>query len=73
MIDSLRVQQVLINLIQNSIKFSQPNDLIKLQIVRSKLKVEENEGQEFEFLIKITDQGIGISESDRKNLFKPYF
>jgi len=73
MIDSLRVQQVLINLIQNSIKFSQPNDLIKLQIVRSKLKVEENEGQEYEFLIKITDQGIGISESDRKNLFKPYF
>jgi len=44
-----------------------------LQIVRSKLKVEENEGQEYEFLIKITDQGIGISESDRKNLFKPYF
>lgn len=41
--------------------------------MRNKLEYDEKEGQGFEFLIKITDQGIGISETDRKNLFKPYF
>jgi signal transduction histidine kinase len=61
LVDKMRVQQILINLISNGLKFSKRGDTILV-------KVEEPQHlQEHEFAIKIKvqDQGIGLSEEDR--------
>lgn len=64
--DSLRYKQILINLIGNANKFTK-NGFIKL-------KVEILEETEQEFLIKtsVHDNGIGISENEQGDLFKPF-
>jgi signal transduction histidine kinase len=54
----------MINLISNAIKFSKPLDKITISI-------SKNSGDKVVFCV--TDQGMGMNEADRKNLFKPYF
>lgn len=68
MIDKLRVQQILINLIQNSIKYSKTGDTITIEISTNS-SVEGTLNVEF----RVIDKGIGISLEDRANLFSPYF
>lgn len=70
LIDKLRVQQILINLIQNAIKFSKKKDVIDVSIDEF---VVENPHEQVGVNIKVTDQGLGISEEDRKNLFQMFF
>jgi PAS domain S-box-containing protein len=60
--DKARLQQMLINLLSNSIKFSPPQSKITLI-------VEENE-QEYRF--RIIDQGIGFTPEEKIQLFKPF-
>ena len=69
-IDLLRIQQIIINLLTNSLKFSKKDDSI---IVVAKVTETQNKTDEVELLIQIRDQGVGISEEDQKNLFKPFF
>jgi signal transduction histidine kinase len=66
LIDKVRTQQILINLIQNSIKFSKSQDVIKVKI--DQFTVTEQQGS-IGVNIRVKDQGIGISEEDRANLF----
>ena len=70
MIDFLRTQQILINLLQNSIKFSRKNDTIRVNVSYYQV---ENPLSNIGCVISVTDQGIGISDADKLNLFKPYF
>lgn len=57
------LQQVWLNLIQNAIKFSEVNGLIRIKIstLREKIKVE------------IIDYGIGISEGDAEHIFERFY
>ena len=64
--DPLRLRQILINLINNSIKFTQ-NGTIKLNITKVDL-IEEQLRLKFE----VIDSGVGISEQAVKNLFNSY-
>ena len=64
MIDQLRVQQILINLVQNAIKFSKAKDKIVIEVLRRPAEL-----QEFEFEISVTDEGMGIEEEERVKLF----
>ncbi len=59
--DRLRVQQVLLNLTSNAVKFSDGKDIV----VRVTL---ENGG----VVISVEDKGVGISEHDLKLLFQPF-
>jgi signal transduction histidine kinase len=68
-IDKMRVQQILVNLLSNAIKFSKPLDKIRVEISYPHLLPDNLH----EFSIKVTDQGIGLNEVDRKHLFEPNF
>lgn len=68
MVDRMRVQQILLNLLTNAIKFSPDNDVVKITLTHDMVGNKE-------VLIKIVvqDYGIGICEQDLKNLFTAYF
>ena len=60
--DEARFVQVLYNLLDNAIKFSNENGLVKVEVKRK--------GEMVEIMVK--DTGIGIEEKDQKKLFKPF-
>lgn len=61
--DPKLLRHILLNIISNAIKFSEENKKISIQIL------EENEAVS----IWVKDQGIGIPEIDKKNLFTRFF
>jgi PAS domain S-box-containing protein len=61
-IDPVRIEQVISNLLSNASKFSPDKSQIALIV-----KVEESVIQ-----VDVRDQGIGISPRDQEKLFKPY-
>jgi PAS domain S-box-containing protein len=63
MADDDRVRQILVNLINNSIKYSPPGGQIHVTA-----------RQEGEYLIiEVQDTGRGMSEEEQKRLFQPYY
>ena len=65
----MRTKQILINLLSNAIKFSKPEDTIVVEISEPRRKA--NGKHNFEIIV--TDQGIGLNDEDRQNLFQPFF
>ena len=63
-----QISQVLINLIQNSIKFSPRNSKIHVGLVN----VLDESGTKF-VRVSVVDQGMGISPEDIKKLFHRFF
>jgi PAS domain S-box-containing protein len=61
--DQDRVRQVLINLVDNAIKYSPSGGEVKVQ-ARGRGNLVE---------VRVSDQGIGISELDQRNLFRKFF
>ena len=61
--DSDGISRVLMNLIDNAIKFTNQNGIIDINITLSKSTV----------VISIRNTGIGISEVDRKNIFDRFY
>ena len=66
--DKLRLNQVLLNLISNAIKYTRPGGTITLRIIQ-KASMKAGYGT-FEFRIK--DNGIGMSEEFIKTIFEPF-
>ena len=66
--DKLRLNQVLLNLVSNAIKYTRPGGRISLQLVQ---KTSTNPGRAaFEF--RCRDNGIGMSEDFTKTIFDPF-
>lgn len=65
--DPLRLEQVLVNLVANAIKFSNDNSSIEIDISVLDLK-----GSHITLQVAITDHGIGISDEQQKNLFTAF-
>lgn len=65
--DSLRISQILMNLISNSYKYTEPGGDIYL----SAEEVSRQDEQIF-FLFQVRDTGIGMSEEMQKKIFKPF-
>lgn len=61
-VDSLKIQQVLNNLISNAVKFSHPNSTIKITI----------EVKDYRVIVAVCDEGQGIPEQEKDKLFKPF-
>jgi len=64
--DSLRIKQVLQNLVSNAIKFTEQG-IIKINI--SGTKTSENTAT---FVVKVIDQGIGIDQKSQGKLFSDF-
>ena len=64
--DALRLQQILINLLGNAIKFTKRGRVL-LKVVLGKL-----EGSKARLLFSVTDTGIGMSAKDCEKLFQPF-
>ncbi len=62
-IDLSLLRNVLTNLISNAIKFSGPNGIIKIDF----------ELEDDLFIVKVADNGMGISEEDLEHLFERFF
>lgn len=64
--DSLRISQILLNLLTNALKFTNHGSVtLKIKTINT---VEEESNIQFE----IIDTGIGISKKQQKNLFQSY-
>lgn len=61
--DMLRIEQVLINLISNSIKYGRQNGNVRIDFIDGFTKV----------MIEVTDDGIGIAKDDIPRLFERFF
>ena len=64
--DDVRLKQILVNIAGNAIKFTE-NGSVKL-LYRTHANEEGTEFLEFQ----VQDTGIGISEKNRENLFRPF-
>ncbi len=62
LIDELKIKQVILDLLNNAIKFTNENGSISLSAIKKENKIE----------IIIKDTGIGISHKDLEKLFIPF-
>jgi PAS domain S-box-containing protein len=78
MIDERRIRQVLINLLNNAVKFTQSGGRINLDVaLESKanpnISDDNNDGNvNYWVTFTVTDTGIGITPEDLKKLFQPF-
>lgn len=66
--DKLRLTQILLNLLGNAMKFTDPGGSIYLRI----LEKMEKSGDEAIYEFHVKDTGIGMSEEFQKSLFEPF-
>lgn len=64
--DSLRISQVVLNLVSNAIKFTRQGS------VDISFKVASSDGDNFVLLVGVNDTGIGMSESQLERVFTPF-
>ncbi|MDD6326572.1 MAG: response regulator [Lachnospiraceae bacterium] len=66
--DRLRLNQILLNVLSNAIKFTQPGGAVSLRVIE---RDNSPEGfADFDFIIR--DNGIGMSEEFTKHIFEPF-
>ncbi|MEG1946133.1 MAG: ATP-binding protein [Lachnospiraceae bacterium] len=65
--DDVRIQQILINILSNAVKFTPKGGTVCLDI----FQIGKNEDS-VNICFKISDTGIGISEEFLPNIFKPF-
>ena len=61
--DEFLLKQILLNLINNAVKFSPEGGQIRLDLKKRNKKIE----------ISVKDEGVGIAKSDIKKLFHPFY
>uniref|UniRef100_UPI000D1EBF6D ATP-binding protein n=1 Tax=Cyanothece sp. BG0011 TaxID=2082950 RepID=UPI000D1EBF6D len=69
--DQAKLRQILINLLNNSLKFTEEGKVI-LRILNSQ-KVPQEKGGKIALTFEIEDTGIGIDLKDFDHLFEPFF
>jgi signal transduction histidine kinase len=61
--DELRLRELLLNLVENAVKYSHPGGKVEISLVTS--------GQHAS--LSVTDQGIGIAPEDQTRIFDRFF
>ncbi|MCX6266728.1 MAG: PAS domain S-box protein [Bacteroidetes bacterium] len=67
--DPLRIRQILVNFISNAIKFTEKGEIF---ISARKQPGYTSSGNEIRILFSVKDTGIGIEESNQKNIFNQF-
>ena len=65
--DPIRLRQVLLNLLGNSVKFTPTGGLLQLSVQACGM-----EGQEAVYDFSVRDTGVGISHEDQERIFRPF-
>jgi PAS domain S-box-containing protein len=65
--DCPRIQQILVNVVGNAIKFTAPGGFIEVRI--SYNSIDPNSGT---LIFAVADNGIGIPEADQQRIFEPF-
>lgn len=60
-IDSKLIERILTNLLTNALKYSQ--SIVRLEVFQQQDRV----------VLRVSDEGIGISDEDLQNIFKPFY
>ncbi len=68
MCDKLRLKQILLNLISNSIKFTKPGGMLSIRIIEKPNAPDGYASYEF----RVKDSGIGISKSFQEHIFEAF-
>ncbi|MBY6034312.1 response regulator [Marinobacter daepoensis] len=66
--DPLRVKQVITNLVNNAIKFTQTGEVV----LRASLEDENAEQNRVTLRLSITDSGVGLSRAQQQSLFNAF-
>ena len=66
--DPLRVKQVITNLVNNAIKFTQTGEVV----LRASLEEEESDSNRVTLRLSITDSGVGLSRAQQQSLFNAF-
>ncbi len=67
--DSLKLSQVLINLISNAIKFTNNGTI---EVIMNRLEADEKD-EEIKVFFKVKDDGLGISKEKQAQVFEDYY
>ena len=70
--DETLIMRMLINLVSNAVKYRDANE-DREAFVKITLKKEETDAEEAYLLIKVIDNGIGISEEDTERIFDRFY
>ncbi|MCF5920313.1 ATP-binding protein, partial [Xanthomonas perforans] len=65
--DALRINQVLVNLVGNAIKFTEQGE-----VVLSVRRFPSGDPNKFKLLFSVRDTGIGISKEKQSVIFSPF-
>lgn len=72
LVDAGRLRQVLINLINNAVKFTEAGE-IEVDLAAKRLPAPTGQGEaEWELEFKVRDTGLGIAVEQQSLLFKPF-
>ena len=71
-VDPAQIEDAVLNLIINAIESAESNGQVKIRVARSENSRDEDY-QEFEAVIEVSDNGRGISEEDLTRIFNPFF
>ena len=66
--DPLRVKQVITNLVNNAIKFTQTGEVV----LRASLEDEDKDNNLVTLRLSITDSGVGLSRAQQQSLFNAF-
>ena len=66
--DRLRLNQILLNLLSNAMKFTKPGGMVSLRIIQTQNAPRGYAGYEF----RVKDTGIGISREFQKHIFEAF-
>src|SRR5258705_5005850 len=64
--DSIRLQQILVNLVGNAIKFTEHGEVLVHAMLENMTQTHAT------LQVSISDTGIGLSVEARENLFQPF-